>query len=214
MATIEDFILRFKTVGEGAIKSTSNSIQNLKADVESFGQVGGPLQNTLGGIVSKLGPVGIAAAAAGTAIAALGVTALKLANEVMDISGATGIAAGTINNFAASVIAAGGKAEDAAQILFKLRQSTAEAADGNEQLQKAFEKLGIFVTDANGNVRDANDIFSDLIAKFRAGGLSAGELTAAIDIAGKTIRTLETEKLSDIDDIRYTEAAKELDKLN
>ena len=214
MATIEDFILRFKTVGEGAIKSTSNSIQNLKADVESFGQVGGPLQNTLGGIVSKLGPVGIAAAAAGTAIAALGGTALKLANEVMDISGATGIAAGTINNFAASVIAAGGKAEDAAQILFKLRQSTAEAADGNEQLQKAFEKLGIFVTDANGNVRDANDIFSDLIAKFRAGGLSAGELTAAIDIAGKTIRTLETEKLADIADIRYTEAAKELDKLN
>ena len=214
MATIEDFILRFKTVGEGAIKSTSASIQNLKADVENFGQVGGPLQNTLGGIVSKLGPVGIAAAAAGTAIAALGGTALRLANEVMDISGATGIAAGTINNFAASVIAAGGKAEDAAQILFKLRQSTAEAADGNEELQKAFQKLGIFVTDANGNVRDANDIFADLIAKFRAGGLSAGELTAAIDIAGKVIRTLETEKLVNLADIRYTEAAKELDKLN
>ena len=214
MATIEDFILRFKTVGEGAIKSTSSSIQNLKADVESFGQVGGPLQNTLGGIVSKLGPVGIAAAAAGAAISALGGTALRLAGEVMDISGATGIAAGRVNNFAASVIAAGGKAEDAAAILFKLRQSTAEAADGNEELQKAFQKLGIFVTDSNGNVRDANDIFGDLIAKFRAGGLSAAELTAAIDIAGKVIRTLETDKLANIADIRYDEAAKELDKLN
>jgi lambda family phage tail tape measure protein len=214
MATIEDFILRFKTVGEGAIKSTSTSIQNLKADVESFGQVGGPLQNTLGGIVSKLGPVGIAAAAAGTAIAALGGTALRLANEVMDISGATGIAAGRINNFSASVIAAGGKAEDAAQILFKLRQSTAEAASGNEELQKAFQKLGIFVTDSSGNVRDANAIFGDLIAKFRAGGMSAAELTAAIDIAGKVIRTLETDKLVDLADPRYDEAAKELDKLN
>jgi lambda family phage tail tape measure protein len=214
MATIEDFILRFKTVGEGAIKSTSASIQNLKADVESFGQVGGPLQNTLGGIVSKLGPVGLAAAAAGTALSALGGTALRLAGEVMDISGATGIAAGRVNNFAASVIAAGGKAEDAAAILFKLRQSTAEAASGNEELQKAFQKLGIFVTDANGNVRDANDIFGDLIAKFRAGGLSAAELTAAIDIAGKVIRTLETDKLANIADLRYDEAAKELDKLN
>jgi lambda family phage tail tape measure protein len=214
MATIEDFILRFKTVGEGAIKSTSASIQNLKADVESFGQVGGPLQNTLGGIVSKLGPVGIAAAAAGAAISALGGTALRLAGEVMDISGATGIAAGRVNNFAASVIAAGGKAEDAAQILFKLRQSTAEAASGNEELQKAFQKLGIFVTDANGNVRDANAIFGDLITRFRAGGLSAAELTAAIDLAGKVIRTLETDKLVDLADPRYDEAARELDILN
>ena len=214
MATIEDFILRFKTVGEGAIKSTSASIQNLKADVESFGQVGGPLQNTLGGIVSKLGPVGLAAAAAGTALSALGGTALRLAGEVMDISGATGIAAGRVNNFAASVIAAGGKAEDAAAILFKLRQSTAEAASGNEQLQKAFKTLGVFVTDTNGNVRDANDIFGDLIARFRAGGLSAAELAAAIDVAGKIIRQLETDKLADIADLRYDEAAKELDKLN
>jgi lambda family phage tail tape measure protein len=214
MATIEDFILRFKTVGEGAIKSTSASIQNLKADVESFGQVGGPLQNTLGGIVSKLGPVGIAAAAAGAAISALGGTALRLAGEVMDISGATGIAAGRVNNFAASVIAAGGKAEDAAQLLFKLKQSTAEAASGNESLQKAFKTLGVFVTDANGNVRDSNAIFGDLIARFRAGGLSAAELSAAIDLFGKNIRALETDKLADIADIRYDEAAKELDKLN
>jgi lambda family phage tail tape measure protein len=214
MATIEDFILRFKTVGEGAIKSTSASINNLKADVESFGQVGGPLQNTLSGIVGKLGPVGIAAAAAGAAISALGGTALRIAGEVMDISGATGVAAGRVNNFAASVIAAGGKAEDAAQILFKLRQSTAEAASGNEELQKAFQKLGIFVTDSNGNVRDANAIFGDLITRFRAGGLSAAELTAAIDLAGKVIRTLETDKLVDMADLRYDEAAKELDKLN
>jgi lambda family phage tail tape measure protein len=158
--------------------------------------------------------VGLAAAAAGTALSALGGTALRLAGEVMDISGATGIAAGRVNNFAASVIAAGGKAEDAAAILFKLRQSTAEAASGNEQLQKAFQKLGIFVTDSNGNVRDANAIFGDLITRFRAGGLSAAELTAAIDLAGKVIRTLETDKLVDLADPRYDEAARELDILN
>lgn len=214
MATIEDFILRFKTVGEGAIKSTSASIQNLKADVESFGQVGGPLQNTLGGIVSKLGPVGLAAAAAGTAIAALGGTALRLANDVMDISGATGIAAGTVNSFAGSLIAAGGKAEDAAQLLGKLNGSIQEAAAGSEPLQKAFKDLGIFVTDANGKVRSTEDILVDVTNKFQSGALSAKEYTAVVDILGKTVKQLELEKLKAVNDPRYTEAAEQLDKLN
>ena len=214
MATIEDFILRFKTVGEGAIKSTSASIQNLKADVESFGQVGGPLQNTLSGIVGKLGPVGIAAAAAGAAISALGGTALRLANEVMDISGATGIAAGTVNSFAGSLIAAGGKAEDAAQLLGKLNGSIQEAASGNETLQKSFRDLGIFVTDANGKVRSTEDILVDVTNKFQSGALSAKEYTAIVDILGKTVRQLELEKLRAVNDPRYTDAAKELDKLN
>ena len=214
MATIEDFILRFKTIGESAIKSTGASIQNLKADVESFGQVGGPLQNTLGGIVSKLGPVGLAAAAAGTAIAALGGTALRLANEVMDISGATGIAAGTVNSFAGSLIAAGGKAEDAALLLGKLNGSIQEAAAGSEPLQKAFRDLGIFVTDANGKVRSTEDILVDVTNKFQSGALSAKEYTAIVDILGKTVRQLELEKLRAVNDPRYTEAAKELDKLN
>ena len=214
MATIEDFILRFKTVGESAIKSTSASINNLKADVESFGQVGGPLQNTLSGIVGKLGPVGIAAAAAGAAISALGGTALRLANEVMDISGATGIAAGTVNSFAGSLIAAGGKAEDAALLLGKLNGSIQEAAAGSEPLQKAFKDLGIFVTDANGKVRSTEDILVDVTNKFQSGALSAKEYTAIVDILGKTVRQLELEKLRAVNDPRYTDAAKELDKLN
>jgi lambda family phage tail tape measure protein len=214
MATIEDFILRFKTVGEGAIKSTSASIQNLKADVESFGQVGGPLQNTLGGIVSKLGPVGIAAAAAGAAISALGGTALRLAGEVMDISGATGIAAGTVNSFAGSLIQAGGKAEDAAMLLGKLNGSIQEAASGNETLQKSFRDLGIFVTDANGKVRSTEDILVEVTNRFQSGALSAKEYTAVVDILGKTVRQLELEKLKAVNDPRYTEAAEQLDKLN
>lgn len=214
MATIEDFILRFKTVGEGAIKNASGSIQNLKSDVESFSQAGGPLQNTLNGIVGKLGPVGIAAAAAGAALGALGGTALRLANEVMDISGATGIAAGTVNSFAGSLIQAGGKAEDAALLLGKLNGSIQEAAAGSEPLQKAFKDLGIFVTDANGKVRSTEDILVEVTNKFQSGALSAKEYTAVVDILGKTVRQLELEKLKAVNDPRYTEAAQQLDKLN
>ena len=95
MATIEDFILRFKTVGAEKIKQAGSAVNGLKDDIAGLAQQGGPLGNTLNGIISKLGPVGLAAGVVGTAFAALGGKALKLAGDLSDISGATGIAAGT-----------------------------------------------------------------------------------------------------------------------
>ena len=214
MATIEDFILRFKTVGAEKIKQAGDAVSGLKDDVANFAQVGGPLSNTLNGIVTKLGPVGLAAGVAATAFAALGGAALRLANDLEDISGATGIASGSVNTFAGSLIAAGGKMEDAGQILGKLNQSVQEAASGNENLQKAFQNLGVYVTDANGKVRPTGDILQDITAKFASGELTAKQYAAAIDIMGKNVNRLELSKLSAADNPAITEATKNLDKFN
>lgn len=214
MATIEDFILRFKTEGQGAIRQVSGSIQNLKDDLADLGQVGGPLSGTINGIINKLGPLGIAAGIAGTAFVGFGARVLQIAGEMEDIAGSTGIASGVINNFAASIIFAGGKAEDAGGILQRLNQSIQEAAAGNEQLQKSFQTLGVFITDANGNVRSTQDVLQDLVVRFQRGQLSASEFTASIDILGKQARALDLQKLQAVDDPAYTEATKNIDKLN
>jgi len=214
MATIEDFILRFKTVGAEKIKQAGDAVSGLKDDVSNFAQVGGPLSNTLNGIVTKLGPVGLAAAAAGAAFAAFGGSALRLAGDLEDIAGATGIATGNINSFAGSLIAAGGKMDDAGQILGKLNQSINEAAGGNENLQKAFQNLGVYVTDATGKMRPTGDILKDITDKFNSGELSSTQFNAAIDIMGKGINRLELSKLSAADNPAITEATKNLDKFN
>jgi lambda family phage tail tape measure protein len=214
MATIEDFILRFKTVGADKIKQAGNAVSGLKDDVAAFAQQGGPLGNTLNGIVTKLGPVGLAAGVAASAFAALGGSALRLAGDLEDIAGATGIATGNVNSFAGSLIAAGGKMEDAGQILGKLNQSINEAAGGNENLQKAFQNLGVYVTDAAGKVRPTTDILKDITAKFQSGELSAAQFNAAIDIMGKGVNRLELQKLSAADNPAITEATKNLDKFN
>jgi len=214
MATIEDFILRFKTVGTAGIKQAGDAIGGLKDDVANFAQVGGPLSNTLNGIVTKLGPVGLAAGVAATAFSALGGSALRLAGDLEDIAGATGIATGNVNSFAGSLIAAGGKMEDAGQILGKLNQSINEAAGGNENLQKAFQNLGVYVTDANGAIRPTTDILKDITAKFQSGELTAAQFNAAIDIMGKGVNRLELQKLSAADNPAITEATKNLDKFN
>jgi len=214
MATVEEFILRFKTQGTEGIKAAKAGLNDLKQDIADFSQAGGPLQNTLNGIIGRLGPLGLAAGAAGAAFITLGGNALRLAGELEDIAGATGISTGKINSFAGSLIDAGGKAEDANKILTKLNQSVQDAASGNETLQKAFQNMGIALADSSGYVRSTSDILDDITKKFQGGDLSAKEYTAAIQILDKSIRSLELEKLSSADNPAITEATKNIDKFN
>lgn len=214
MATVEDFKLRIKVEGEGDVKRVTGTISSLKSELAAMGEVGGPLGNTINGIVGKLGPLGSGAALAATAFIALGASALRMAGELADISGATGIAAGQLMNLKTSIIEAGGRAEDFEKVATKLNQSVQEAAGGNENLQKAFRTLGVFVTDANGKVRDTGDILSDLTRKFQSGELTSAQYAATIDILGKNVNKLELSKLNALRDPVKDEEIKRLDQYN
>lgn len=205
--TVDNYKIKINVEG-------SEALNNLKQDMEGLAQIGGPLGGTINGILSKLGPLGLAAGVAATAFAALGGRALQLAGELSDIAGATGIAAGTLMNFRQSVIEAGGKAEDFAQIASKLNQSVQEANSGNERFQKSFQDLGVFVTDANGRLRPTEDILRDITQRFQSGELSSKQYAAAIDILGKNINKLELAKLQAVADPIKDEQVKQLDRYN
>lgn len=196
MATVEEFILRFKTTGTDSLKQASAGLQALKSDAEQFSQIGGPLGGTINSIIGKLGPLGLVAGVAGGAFAALGMSAIRMADELSDLSDATGISAGSLMSFKDSIIAAGGKSEDFQKIASKLNQSVQEAAGGNEKLQKAFQSLGVYVTDAGGSIRSTEAILGDLTEKFNKGQVSGAQYAAAIDILGKGINKLDLTKLS------------------
>jgi lambda family phage tail tape measure protein len=200
MATIENFLLRFKVDGAGSIDKASASIQSLSDQVAGFGANTGPLNNALGGILGRLGPIGLAAGAVGGAFAALGLQAVNLAAGISDIAGATGIAEGTLLNFRTSVIEAGGSADDFGTIAAKLNQNVQNAASGNEKLQQSFKALGVFVTDAAGNIRSTEAILRDITEQFQAGNLSGERYAAAVDLLGKNITKLDLTKLKAIAD--------------
>lgn len=208
MATTTDNY-KIKVTVEG-----SEGLKNLRKDMEDLGAYGGPFGNVINGIIGKLGPLGLAASAAGAAFVALGSRALQLAGDLSDISGATGIAAGTLMNFRQSVVEAGGKAEDFGQIAAKLNQSVQEAAAGNEKFQESFRTLGVFVTDVNGKVRPTEAILRDLVERFRTGQLSSAQYAAAIDILGKNINKLELGKLNAVADPIKDEQVRQIDKYN
>ncbi len=212
MATIENFLLRFKVEGQQGIQRVSDGIKGLSNQVSQFGGNVGPLNDALGGILGRLGPIGVAAGAAGAAFAALGLRAVELAGEISDIAGATGIAEGTLLNFKNSVIDAGGKAGDFANIATKLNRSIQEAASGNEQLQDSFRTLGVFVRDANGNVRSTETILREITQKFQEGKLSSAQYAASIRLLGENISKLDLQKLSAVADPIKDEQIRKLDE--
>jgi lambda family phage tail tape measure protein len=212
MAAIQDFVLRIKTEGVNQLNNLRKGVDGLTSDLQSLASVGGPLSNTIGGIVGKLGPLGLGAAAAGGAFVALGMKAIALADELSDVSDATGIAAGSLNNFRNSLVDAGGKTEDFSTLAAKLNQNLGDAAVGNEKAQDAFKKLGVFVRDANGAVRNTGDVLRDAISKLAAIEDPAKRASLAVDIFGKTANKLDFTKLNAANDFVKDEQIAQLAK--
>ena len=214
MATVEDFKLRFRVEGEADVTRVRKSISDLRTDIEEFAQFGGPFQNTINGIVGKLGLLGSAASIAGGAFVLMGAKAMGIAGDLSDLSGATGIAAGQLLNFKDSVIEAGGRSTDFEKIVVKLNQSVQEAAAGSGKMQEAFRKLGIDIADSNGYVKTTGTILSEITNKFQTGEITASQYSAAIDILGRSLTRLEVQKLKALTDTVTDEDTARIDKYN
>ena len=196
MATIENFILRIKTEGEAGIKSVSGTIQNLGKDIEGLSTGGLSLSNTLAGIVGRLGPVGLAAAAAAVAFGALGGKALGLADQLGDLSDATGIGAGSLLNFKQSLVNAGGNLDSFEKFASKLSVSIGEAADGNNKYKDSFRALGVNTVDVNGKLRDSEVILQETVASLAQIADPAERARLATSLLGKEAAKIDWTKVS------------------
>jgi lambda family phage tail tape measure protein len=212
MATIEEFILKFKTQGTEAITAATNSIKGLGQQISGLAASGGGLEGILGGIAGKMGPIAVGGLAAGAAFASAAMKAINLADALGDISDATGINAGALNNLKNSLVLAGGKADDFATLASRLNKNVGEAALGNETLQKTFKTLGVYVTDANGNLRDTGDILRDSIRKIAAIEDPAIRAKLAVELFGKEAAKLDFTKLNAANDFAKDEQIAQLAK--
>lgn len=200
MAAIENFVLKIKVEGQKAVDNLSKSVADLGSTVSGFGANAGKMTSAISGIVGGMGGLATIAGTVATAFAGLGLRAIALADELSDISDATGISAGALNNFKNSLVDAGGKTEDFASLAAKLNQNVGDAAGGSETAQKAFQKLGVYVTDAGGRVRNTGDILRDAIAKLAAIEDPATRAAMAVDLFGKTANKLDFTKLNAAND--------------
>lgn len=138
----------------------------------------------------------LAGAAAGIATAAGGLFAFvssntQAADALADFSAETGIAVERTQELGFAAMMSGSSQEAMTASLAGLSKVAGDASRGLGRGRKAFEELGISVTDAAGNVKTADVLFNELRESFARLGTSAGAQKSIIASLGLDPSTLQ-----------------------
>jgi len=231
MATITDFLIKIRTEGQQLVDklvATTNklddnfkkagdsskkfgaSMQDLGGKLQGATQTGNMFVDSMTNALGRLGPVGMAASVAAGAFALLGLKTINAADQIQDLSDATGISASRLLNLKQSIIESGGSAEKFEKITQKLTANLGDAAEGNEKLRKAFKDLGVDLGDANGNLRNTDQLLPEVLealAKIEDPALRSAK---AVELLGKSALGIDWTKVKAGKDAIKDEQIKQL----
>jgi len=144
------------------------------------------LKNSLGGLGTAIAGIGFAAFTS---------SVLQMADAVSDLSAATGLSIADIAAFGGALQQAGGKAEDASKIIAGFFQQIDKASQGNEQAQKALERVGISFEDL-GKLSE-RDLLATALRTLKEMGPSAERTSAGIEVLTKAFRNIDPKVLEE-----------------
>jgi hypothetical protein len=141
-----------------------------------------------------LAAFGATAAVGGAALGALVDDTLKARLEIANLANTVGVTAPTFGALAKAAELAGKSSDQLVGGLSALGAAAYDAANRNEEAMRKFDALKVSVTDANGELRDTESIFRDVLAELgkipneaertavaqKLMGESAGALKAAL----------------------------------
>lgn len=187
---------------EQELKKMNGDLKETEAAGSKLGRVGVVFQEVGGKITAAgkaLAPFSAAATAALGAMVGVAGKAAASADDLVTLSKQTGISTDQLQLYAAAADLVDVSVEDMAKSQQKLKKSMFTASEGGATAEY-FERLGVSVTDANGNLRDSNDVFMEVIEALgnmeneterdalamEIFGKSASNLNPLIEDAGKT----------------------------
>lgn len=206
----------------GELKTTDKSMEDAEKETKSFGDEIRGLAGALGvnvspaleKLASKFDNVD---AAAGKAVLGIGVIATafakcslgvaEFADELNTLSATTGISTDELQKLQYAADYVDVSVETMTGSMTKLTQTMSKARDGSKESEEAFKKLHIRITDSNGALRNANDVFYETIDKLgqvkneterdalamKVFGRSAKELNPLIEAGSKRLKELGVE---------------------
>lgn len=142
---------------EGQLKKVGN--YKLKALSKQFSELGGKLE----GAGQKLQPLSTAGAAAAGAIGTLAYKGGTAADDLNTLSKVTGIGTKELQKYSVAADLVDVSVESIAKANKKLTKNAYSAASGSKSQAKAFDALGVSVTDADGNLKDSEALFQEVI---------------------------------------------------
>ena len=146
---------------ESKLKHYRKELQQTNIEANKIYRMGKAFQD-VGGKISaagqKLRGLSTAAAAATVALGGLTVKAGRTADELNTLSKQTGISTHDLQMYAASADLVDVSVEDMAKAHQKLKKTMS-----SDSSAKYFKQLGVETRNADGSLRDANDVFDDTI---------------------------------------------------
>ena len=187
---------------ESKLKHFKGELQKTAAQASKIYQVGQAFEDTgkkIEGAGRALTPLSRAAGVVAAGLGAVTYKAGTMADDLNTLSKQTGISTHDLQMYAAMADLVDVSVETMAKSQTKLKKSMLGASEGGSQA-KYFEQLGISVTDANGELRDSNEVFQETIQALgmmenetqrdaiamAIFGKSANELNPLIEDAGAT----------------------------
>lgn len=196
--TTESKLKTFKGQLQGVDKAIRG--MDMQAVSEKFKNLGDSL--TKAGQAMK--PISAAGAATAAAIGALAVKSGEAADNLNTLSKQTGIGTQDLQKYSAAANLVDVSVEAIAKANKKLTKNMFAASNGSKAQAEAFEAIGVSVTDSNGNLRDSEAVFQDVITALgkmeneterdalamKLMGNSASELNPLIADQGETYKKL------------------------
>lgn len=193
-------------------KGQLDSIGNvkLKAASEQFKQWGSALENA----GRQMQGLSMAAAGVVASLAAISYKAGTNADDLNTLSKVYSINTTDLQKYSVAADLVDVSVEDIAKSHVKLEKSMYSAQNGSSSMQEAFDKLGVSITDSNGELRDGDAVWQDAITALgqmsndterdalamQLMGKSAANLNPLIEDQGETYKNLtDTLKQYDLD---------------
>ena len=116
--------------------------------------------------------------------------AAKYADEMNTLSKQTGISTETLQEYEYAAKLVDVDVNTITGSLRKLTKSMSSAQDGTGEQAEAFAKLGVSITDANGELRDSEDVFNDVIDALGKIPNETERDALAMEVLGKSAQDL------------------------
>ena len=143
-----------------AVKKLDGNFQKMEKGAEKTSK---KVATSMKNIGKNMAMVGAGVAALGAGVVALSQRFADLTNEMVDASTKTGIAVDTLAGLRLALEGSGLEFSNMESGLIKFQSSIVNAGRGSKILADNFKKLGVDVKDSNGEIRDADSVFTDVV---------------------------------------------------
>ena len=183
MAMNMDAMLRIKAdvQGENNIRRLGNSLQGLQGQAKNAALGFNNLKGAVGGFATA-----IAGSAIVAGLGAIVKQSIDAGDELFNLQAKTGVAASALIGIGNAAKLADVDVGTLGKGLTKLNVNLVKAAEGNEDLARKFQALGVNVKDANGQVVPADKALKQIADRFADMPDGAQKAAAAVALFGKS----------------------------